>query len=200
MRDLSELGLKPTTVACLHNAGIKTPWRLLEHTCRELIWHSTIPAEQTYVILSQLNRRGITLKPTTKTIARPLAERDLEILRLRIVEGRTHQAIGEQVGLGHERVRQILALHFGLRGEPPAVKGHRGSIPDCAHVGRTIQRLRVAHGLTLSGLAHKADIHPGHLYRVEHGSNPTWTTLGKLAQGLDTTIALLAHAIEVEKP
>jgi hypothetical protein len=34
---LSEMGLEPTTLACLHRGGINTTYRLLEHTCRELI-------------------------------------------------------------------------------------------------------------------------------------------------------------------
>ena len=40
-----------------------------------------------------------------------------------------------------------------------------------------------------------------HLERIENElRDPTWTTLHRLAIGLDTTAALLAYAIEVEKP
>jgi hypothetical protein len=39
---LSEMGLEPTTLACLHRGGINTTYWLLDHTYRELIWHSQI--------------------------------------------------------------------------------------------------------------------------------------------------------------
>jgi hypothetical protein len=44
------------------------------------------------------------------------SERDVEILRLRLVEGATHEATARAVGLSKERIRQILASHFGIYG------------------------------------------------------------------------------------
>ena len=44
------------------------------------------------------------------------SERDVEILRLRIVDGATHEAAARAVGLTKERIRQILASHFGIYG------------------------------------------------------------------------------------
>jgi DNA-directed RNA polymerase sigma subunit (sigma70/sigma32) len=44
------------------------------------------------------------------------SERDVEILRLRIVDGATHEAIARAVGLSNERVRQVLGSHFGIYG------------------------------------------------------------------------------------
>ncbi len=122
---LSEMGLEPTTLACLHRGGINTTYRLLEHTYRELIWHSEITPEALYDVLCALRRYGMRLKPAPKGIERPVNERNLEIFRLRVVEGHRLKATGEQVGIGHERVRQILAASFGLRGEPPAIKARR---------------------------------------------------------------------------
>jgi DNA-binding XRE family transcriptional regulator len=203
---LSEMGLEPTTLACLHNAAIDATWELDDHTYRELIWHSQIPATAVYDILCVLHQHGRTLKPTTRKNARPLTERNLEIFRLRVVEGHTLREVGEQVGVGIERVRQILASHFGLRGKPPAVKArpHRGenrsSPPDCEQLGRAIQRLRSAKGLTVDDLAATIDISTEQLARIEDGlRDPTWTTLSRLAIALDTTAALLAYAIEVEQ-
>ena len=86
---LSEYGFKPATLACLHNADIDAPWELDDHTCRELIWHSQIPATAVYDILSVLHQHGKTLKPNTRKNARPLTERNLAIFRLRVVDGRT---------------------------------------------------------------------------------------------------------------
>ncbi len=204
---LSEMGLEPTTLACLHRGGINTTYRLLEHTYRELIWHSQITPEALYDILRALRRHGMRLKAHPKATERQVSERDLEVFRLRVVEGRSLKETGEHVGIGHERVRQVLAHHIGLRGSPPAVKArpHRIENPsppsDCQQVGRAIQRLRSAKGLTVDDLAAAINVSAENLERIEDGlRDPTWTTLSRLAVGLDTTAALLAYAIEVEQP
>ena len=204
---LSEMGLEPTTLACLRRGGINTTYWLLDHTYRELIWHSEITPEALYDILRALQRHGLTLKPHPKGSERSVNERNLEVFRLRVVEGHRLKATGEQVGIGVERVRQILAACFGLRGAPPAVKArphrseHRSPPPDCEQLGRAIGRLRSAKGLTLDGLAATIDTSAEQLERIEDGlRDPTWTTLAKLAIALDTTAALLAYAIEVEQP
>jgi DNA-binding XRE family transcriptional regulator len=202
---LSEMGLEPATLACLHRGGINTTYRLLDHTYRELIWHSEITPEALYDIVRALRRHGMTLKPHPKGSERPVNERNLEVFRLRVVEGHRLMATGEPLGIGVERVRQILATCFGLRGAPPAVKArphrieHPGSPPDCEQLGRAIQRLRIAKGLTVDDLAATIDVSPEQLARIEDGlRDPTWTTLSRLAVALDTTAALLAYAIEVE--
>jgi ribosome-binding protein aMBF1 (putative translation factor) len=203
---LSEMGLEPTTLACLHRGGINTTYYLLEHTYRELIWHSEITPEALYDILRALRRHDMALKPATKGIERPVSERNLEVFRLRVVEGCTLRETGEQVGIGVERVRQVLASYFGLRGKPPAVKArphhseNRSSPPDCEQLGRAIQRLRSAKGLAVDDLAATINVSAEQLARIEDGlRDPTWTTLSRLAIALDTTAALLAYAIEVEK-
>jgi hypothetical protein len=122
---LSEMGFEPTTLACLRRGGINTTYRLLEHTYRELIWHSEITPEALYDVLCALRRHGMTLKPATKGIERPVSERNLEVFRLRVVEGRKLREVAERNGIGIERVRQILSACFGLRGEPPVVKARR---------------------------------------------------------------------------
>jgi DNA-binding XRE family transcriptional regulator len=204
---LSEMGLEPATLACLHRGAINTTWRLQEHTYRELIWHSEITPEALYDLLCALRRHGMKLKPAPKGIERPVSERNLEVFRLRVVEGHTLKATGEQVGIGHERVRQILAGYFGLRGAPPAVKArpHRSENqsppPDCAQVGHAIQRLRSTKGLTVDDLAATIDMSTEQLERIEDGlRDPAWTTLSRLAIALDPTTTLLAYAIETEKP
>ena len=204
---LHELGLEPATLACLRRAGIDATYRLLDHTIRELVWHSEITPEALYDILRALNRHGTTLKTTTNAEPRPLTERNLELFRLRVVEGRSLRETGDQLDIGHERIRQILAAHFGLRGKPPAAKArpHRTQThnepPDCEQLGRTIQRLRSAQGLTVDGLAAAIDMGAEQLARIEDGlRDPTWTTLARLATALGTTAALLAYAIEGEQP
>jgi DNA-binding XRE family transcriptional regulator len=204
---LCEMGLEPATLACLRRGGINTTYWLLDQTYRELIWHSEITPEALYDILRALRRHGMRLKPNPKGGERSVNERNLEVFRLRVVEGRKLKATGEQVGIGVERVRQILATYFGLRGSPPAVKArpHRSenqsSPPDCEQVGRAIGRLRSAKGLTVDDLAATIDTSAEQLARIEDGlRDPTWTTLSRLAVALDTTTALLAYAIEIEQP
>jgi len=203
----SDYGLEPATLACLRRAGIDATYRLLDHTCRELIWHSEITPEALYDVLVALTRHGLALKSTTRSDPRPLTDRDLEIFRLRVVEGRTLKETGQAVGLGHERIRQLLLVHFGLRGSPPAAKArpHRTEThnepPDCEQLGRTIQRLRTTKGLTVDGLATKTDMGAEQLARIEDGlRDPTWTTLARLATALGTTAALLIYDIEGERP
>jgi DNA-binding XRE family transcriptional regulator len=202
---LSEYGFKPATIACLHGAGIDATWELEDYTCRELIWHSQIPATAVYDVLRVLHQHGTTLKPTTRRDAHPLTERNLEIFRLRVVEGRTLKEVGEQVGIGPERVRQILAFQFGLHGEPPVARlqprrgRKRTTTPDCAQLGRAIQRLRRDRGTTIEQIATKTELNAEQLERIEDGErDPTWTTLHRIAVALDTTAALLSYAIEVE--
>ncbi len=204
---LSEMGLEPATLACLRRGGINTTYRLLEHTCRELIWHSEITPEALYDILRALRRHDMRLKPHPKGAERSVNERNLEVFRLRVVEGRSLKETGEQVGIGVERVRQVLATYFGLGGKPPVAKArpHRienqSSPPDCEQVGHAIGRLRSAKGLTVDELAATIDVSAEQLARIEDGlRDPTWTTLARLAVALDTTTALLAYAIEADEP
>jgi DNA-directed RNA polymerase sigma subunit (sigma70/sigma32) len=49
-------------------------------------------------------------------------DRHVEMLLLRLVEGLTLREVGERTGVGQERVRQLLAHYFGVRGTPPAAK------------------------------------------------------------------------------
>jgi transcriptional regulator with XRE-family HTH domain len=53
------------------------------------------------------------------------SEREQEMSRLRTVEGLTLEEIADRVGVGTERVRQLLRLHFGLEGTPPAASARR---------------------------------------------------------------------------
>jgi hypothetical protein len=125
MRPLTELGLSPATLATLHHAGIDTTRELLDHSCRELTWHSEISGQQLYEIIRQLNQHNMMLPLTPGRTTRHPGERNLEIFRLRVVEGLSLKTTGEQVDISVERVRQVLVVYFGIRGSPPAVKARR---------------------------------------------------------------------------
>jgi hypothetical protein len=46
-------------------------------------------------------------------------DREMTMLRERLLNRKTLKAIGEAHGIGNERVRQILNHYFGVRGTPP---------------------------------------------------------------------------------
>jgi transcriptional regulator with XRE-family HTH domain len=117
-----ELGLSLDTLDCLQAADIHEVGQL--GSADDLIKLPEFSkGTELYEIVRVLNRRGLSL-PTRRQ--RHLAkDRELEIFRLRVVEGLTLAEVGEQVGVQSERVRQILAASFGLKGRPPATKEHK---------------------------------------------------------------------------
>ncbi len=117
-----ELGLSLDTLDCLQAAGIHEVGQL--GSADDLIKLPEFSkGTELYEIVRVLNRRGLSL-PTHRQ--RHLAkDRELEIFRLRVVEGLTLAEVGEQVGVQSERVRQILAASFGLKGRPPAAQEHK---------------------------------------------------------------------------
>jgi Sigma-70, region 4/Bacterial RNA polymerase, alpha chain C terminal domain len=123
--DINELGLTPATQACLRNAGIRTMYELLDHSCRELLWHTEIGAEALYEIICKLNKHDLMLPPAPKRTIRLPDERNREVFRLRTVEGLSLTDTGGRLGISPERVRQVLAFYFGVRGTPPAAKARR---------------------------------------------------------------------------
>ncbi len=117
-----ELGLTPDTLDCLQAADIHEVGQL--GSADDLIKLPEFSkGTELYEIVRALNRRGLSL-PTHRQ--RHLAkDRELEMFRLRVVEGLTLEEIGEQVGVKNERVRQILFGSFGLTGKPPAAREHK---------------------------------------------------------------------------
>jgi hypothetical protein len=122
---LQDLGLSPATLASLRGAGICTMYELQGYSCRELIWHAAIGPEEVYEVIRQLHRHDLMPPPTPHRTSRPPSERDLKLFRLRVVHGLPLKEAGREVGIGVERVRQVLNVYFGLRGRPPAVKARR---------------------------------------------------------------------------
>jgi transcriptional regulator with XRE-family HTH domain len=65
---------------------------------------------------------------------------------------------------------------------------------DLAH---TLRRLRTEGGLTQEDLAHRSGLTVAALARIERGqANPTWTTVRRLADGLETTLKTIAAGVE----
>ena len=110
MRDLP---LHRATKARLRAAGIRTKEELLLHTGRELLEH--MEPSELYGLIVWLRERGEGIANYHGRVGRVPSERNVEIFRLRVVEKLTYRATGEAVGLGKERVRQLINADFGMR-------------------------------------------------------------------------------------
>lgn len=49
---------------------------------------------------------------------RPVSDRSMEMLRLRLIDGLTFREIGDRYGVGASRIPQLLTTYFGVRGTP----------------------------------------------------------------------------------
>jgi transcriptional regulator with XRE-family HTH domain len=121
---VGELGLSRSALAALDAAGIQRLDQL--GSSSDLLDHPAFRSGlELYEIVCALNRQGLTL-PLTRRHVVP-GEREREMLRLRVVEGWTLKEIGERFSVIGERVRQLLAVYFGLHAPPPAASGRRRS-------------------------------------------------------------------------
>lgn len=115
--NVGELGLSAGTLNALRRIGIERVNRL--PSVSELLTRPEFRAgSEVYEIVCALSRFGLSLPPHRHVPD----ERDREMLRLRIVEGKTLREIGEQCGVIAGRVQQIMVFTFGLRGKPPAAR------------------------------------------------------------------------------
>lgn len=115
--NVTELGLSAGTLDALRHAGLERLDQLL--SVRELLARPEFRAgSEVYEVVCALSRFGLSLPPHRAVPD----ERHREMLRLRIVEGKTLKEIGGQCGVIAERVRQILNFAYGLRGKPPAAR------------------------------------------------------------------------------
>jgi DNA-binding XRE family transcriptional regulator len=74
----------------------------------------------------------------------------------------------------------------------------RPSDPKDPALARAIRELRQDRGMTLEGLAHAAGITTTTLVRIEgQQTNPTWTTVRRLAGALNTTMRELGQRVDV---
>ncbi len=110
---VAELGLSPATLACLYTAGIVNVKQLLARSCNELIEHPAIGPAELYEIIRQLNKRGLMLPYNQYGNIRIPNPRNLEMFRLRFVEGLTLDEVGQRTGVTGGRVHQLLRFHFG---------------------------------------------------------------------------------------
>lgn len=121
---VTELDLSAAALVCLRAADIADVDQLVQHSADELI-RKGFGALELYEVVCQLNKHGISLPSFSGGNVYMPDDRSREIFRLRIVEGLTLKEVGERFGINAERVRQILAQRFGLRGSPPTVKARK---------------------------------------------------------------------------
>ena len=119
---VTDLGLSPAPLACLDEAGIDYVEQLVARPCNELIEHPAFGPGELYEIIRQLNRCGLTLPANRFGRIRIPSERNLEMFRLRFVEGLALAEVGRRNGILRGRVQQLLLFHFGASSIPPAVK------------------------------------------------------------------------------
>lgn len=121
---VTELALSQAVLPSLAKAGLQDTDQLAEHTIGELIQRPEFSSGVAlYELICELHRHGLT--PFSRRAGHIQTERELEIFRLRAVEGLTLTEIGERVGLHRTRVDQLLRLHFRLDEVPPAAKRRR---------------------------------------------------------------------------
>lgn len=116
---ITTLGLSQAATTCLHVAGITTTEQLTVRTANELL-DAGVNGSSLYEIICLLAGHQMALPPVPgREHARIPDRRSRELLRLRLVERLTLDEIGQRHNISKERVRQLLALYFGLRGMRP---------------------------------------------------------------------------------
>jgi transcriptional regulator with XRE-family HTH domain len=68
-----------------------------------------------------------------------------------------------------------------------------------AAFGERLKELRAQHGVSQDDLAHKTDVHPTAIGRLERGSRePRLTTILRLARGLDVRPGALVDDLHID--
>jgi hypothetical protein len=121
---VTELALSQAVLPSLAKAGIHETEQLAKHRTGELLRRPEFSSgTELYELICELHRHGLT--PFSSHGGHIQTERELEIFRLRAVEGLPFTEIGKRVGLHRTRVDQLLRLHFRLNEVPPAAKRRR---------------------------------------------------------------------------
>src|SRR5262249_5287431 len=81
----------------------------------------------------------------------------------------------------------------GQRGEMPPKRVLEPRTPRLGALGAAIEQTRKKEKMSQHELRKRAGVHPTHVSGLERGArNPTYETLGQIADGLETTIGKLA--------
>lgn len=123
---------------------------------------------------------------------RPPGERELAILRERLLEQRSLGQIARAHGLRtNERPRQLLNYYFGVTGRPP-VKWHREQ--ELAKLGAALRAERERQGMSQAALSRASGLHRTTISKIERGQEePRWDTLMALRKGLGSLVEVFAE-------
>lgn len=120
---VDELALSQATHTNLARAGIHDTEHFAEQELGEMLCHPELSSGvELYELICELHRHALPFRTRPGAIQ---TERELEIFRLRAVEGLTLAQIGQRLDLSTERVRQLLHMHFRLSSKPPAATRRR---------------------------------------------------------------------------
>ena len=121
---VTELALSQAVLPSLAKVGIHEVEQLAEHRTGELLRRPEFSSGvELHELICELHRHGLT--PFSGHGGHIQTERELEIFRLRAVEGLTLSEIGERLGLQRERVRPVAAPALPSRRSPPPAKRKR---------------------------------------------------------------------------
>jgi hypothetical protein len=121
-----ELELSPAALACLRAADIFYLDELLKEPADDLIARGVGPNEL-YEIICRLTERDMGL-PTDRRVgrrAREATDRDMDMLRFRLIEGMTLDEVAERMSVSKELVRRLVREAFGLTGNIATVKARK---------------------------------------------------------------------------
>ncbi|HEX5308965.1 MAG TPA: helix-turn-helix domain-containing protein [Solirubrobacteraceae bacterium] len=210
---VNELALSQAFLPSLARAGIHTVEQLAERDLGELLRQPEFRSGvELYELIRELHRHGLT--PFAAHGSHVQTERELQMFRLRAVEGLTLAQIGERFTVKGERVRQLLKLHFGLGGVPPAakrrapVKPHPLTLSERRRVYRLARLtvMRTYHTpLTLEEVARTVASSPRQVHRAyaEFGKGTFHDDLtsrrldaaARLLQGTSIPVAVVARRV-----
>ena len=72
-----------------------------------------------------------------------------------------------------------------------------GRAPTTTALGLAVRELRTRAELTQEELAHRSGLHPTYISGIERGlRNPSWRTIGRVCDALDTPVSDLAQLAE----
>jgi hypothetical protein len=112
------------------SSGLTNLEELIKHPADDLLPTTAhIGPFELFEIVCRLNEVGYSLPRVAGDRVRVPDARDREGFRLRVVEGLPLHEIALQIGVTQKRVRQILRVHLGLRGQPPTMLAARRQRP-----------------------------------------------------------------------
>ena len=86
---------------------------------------------------------------------------------------------------------------MGVEGKDKAKVLEAGAAALSGQLGRTVQRLRKSHSLSLSELSTQSGVAKSIISQIERNeTNPTLTTIWRLAHALDVSIELVLHGAD----